>query len=114
MAKLLCFFILRFDIFINLWYRANQINSIIKEGLSVKSLFGVTQVVRLEFYSSRPAVSGRQRAYPGLQCKNVFNITRTGQTLAFGSESNLSCAYLILNVDRRLADKHETRNFEPD
>jgi hypothetical protein len=44
-------------------------NSIIKEGLSVNSLFGVTQVVRLEFYSSRSAVSGATEglSWPSVQ-----------------------------------------------
>ena len=47
------FLILGFDIWIYLWYRANQINFIIKEGFSINSLFVVTQVVRFKVHSSR-------------------------------------------------------------
>jgi hypothetical protein len=47
------FLILGFDIWIYLWYRANQINPIIEEGFSINSLLVVTQVVRFKVHSSR-------------------------------------------------------------
>jgi len=47
------FLILGFDIWIYLWYRANQINSITKEGFGINSLFVVTQVFRFKVHSSR-------------------------------------------------------------
>jgi len=47
------FFILGFDIWIYLWYRANQVNPVIKEGFSINNLLVVTQVVRFKVHSSR-------------------------------------------------------------
>jgi len=51
------FFILGFDIWIYLWYRANQVNPVIKEGFSINNLLVVTQVVRFKVHSSRLTAS---------------------------------------------------------